>query len=442
MFPTDTELAQNQRIEENYKLYKGEYNPVLRYLPPHKKNKLEVVMNLSGAISRIFADLTFLKPIRISHENEEIEKVLQKIAFNNDFNTMLWESALAQSYAGFTAFECRLENGKAIIEEISPSILYPQFNARNIKSEPSEIIVAYPVNINKQEYTFVKRHIPGKILYELYKSDKSNKLLSRADLSIYDETLPEEENTGLDYIPVWLVRNPKSGNETLGTSDYDDLRTLLKELSRVLSQVATQLEKFGDAKMAVPPGVLDENGKVRKEDMEMIEVAGNDSGLLIPQYITNANPQIDKAFTQIDAIMESIARISEVSSVLLDLNVNGGVEKVGALKLRMLRTLAKVERKRKSYDRQLRNMLSHAYFWETGKKIEPFEIDISFSDGLPEDLLDKITAETSRYTAGLQTKKDAIRNLDNLEGENLENKVKELEQDNMLDFNTVPNIAM
>ena len=443
MYLTEEERAKSLEIVENYMLYSGEYGRVLKIFENQrdKNQSLEVVMNISGAISRIFADLVFLHPVDIGHSDAKVEEVIDEIAYRSNFDVMLWESAIAQSYAGFAVFKARkLNDGKVVIEEVQPSIVFPRFNRRNINSTPEEVIISYEVELegDKSKYAYFERHTAGLIEYKLMEIDKHGQMIAQAPIALFDQSLPNSEQTGLDYIPIWIVRNPKTGAEKFGVSDYRDMRSMLTELTRCMSQIATGLRNTGNALLVVPTGVLDERGRVHRDQLGMIEIDANEGDTVIPQYITNSNPQTDMAFQQIESLVLSIARVTEVSSILIDMNVSGGVEKVGALRLRLMRTLAKVRRKSKFYEKALKDMLAKTYEWETGKKLDPREITLTFHNGLPEDMLQMIQEESLRITAGLQSRKDALRRLDGIDGEMLEQKLEEIADDSRADFTQTP----
>lgn len=431
MFPTKEEKARARELEDNYKLFEGKFGEVLNYFrnSDDRKNKKEVIVNVCEVISNTFADLLFLEEPTIKVE-ESIQGEVDEIIENSQFNEQLWQSAIAQSWGGKACFEVRLVDGKSVIEEIAPDYVFPQYNQRNIKAPPESIILAWRVDIDGEQYLFKKIHEVGLITYELWKCDsKYGEPKMMVPLSLFDGSLPESEQTGWDIIPIFIANNPKDGKKTDGVSDYRSLYSLLEELTRVNSQIATQLEKHADAKLAVPPGVLDEKGQVAHQKMEMIEVDASDGGMMIPEYITNSNPLIDAAFQQKKEVMEDIARISQVAFILLDLESKGGVKKDETFAESAARTIAKVKRKRKSYTRLIREVVSFAYKIQSGKDLKKTEIFVKLHDGLPENDLRKTNIEVLRIGAGIQSKRGAVSNLDGINGDVLDAKLEEIEKD-------------
>jgi len=435
MFPTPEEQARAQVLENNYKLFEGKFNEVLDYFKTanDRINKLEVNVNMCEMISTVYADLLFLEEptITVSEDSGAKQEEIDELIENNHFFAQLWESAIAQSWGGKAVFEVRLFEGNSIVEEVAPDIVFPQYNQRNIREKPSSVVMAWYVEIEKKPYLFKKTHSIGRIDYQLWECEgKKGKPTRIVPLSIYDATLPEEgETTGLDMIPVFWANNPKDGKKAEGASDYKNLYSLLSELCRVNSQIATQLKKHGDAKLAVPPGVLDEKGEVAHERLEMIEVDVGEGGLQKPEYIVNSNSLIDQAFKQRDEIQQQIARIAEVAFVLLDLPVQGGVMKDETFAESAARTIAKVKRKKKSYISLIREVLAFAYYWQYKKVLPKTAITVKFHDSLPENQMRKTNIEVARMTVGIQSKRDAIKNLDGLSGEALDAKLEEIKEE-------------
>lgn len=435
MFPTEAEKTRSRTIEDYYSLYSGNFGMVLRYFrnERERKNQLEVVQNVAGMISRIFADLMFTEEPRIRVAEGKAQDSVDDFIFRNDFYNKLHESAITQSYAGRAYFEMYLRDGLTHITELNPANVFPQFPHMFAQGEPQSVVISWEPRIDGEYYRFIKTHSVGLITYQLRKlSAQAGKDAGIVPLSILDPSLPEFEETGLDFIPVYTINNVKTGRDSEGVSDYADLLSLFEELTRVQSQIASQLKKHATAKMAVPLGVLDEHGRMRNEDAEVFEVGSDkEDGFVIPQYITNSNPLIDAAFQEQEKILEAIARVSEVSTVLIDWNVSGGAERVGALRLRLLRTESKVKRKLRPYKRVLKDMFVDAMAWQRSASLKHNDVTIEFGDGLPMDVLEATQVEVMRRNAGLQTLPAAIKNLDpDLGDDQVAAKVEEIEAEN------------
>jgi len=446
-FPTEIEKNRSRMTEDNYQLYRGNYGVVLRYFRTwnEKRNQLEVIQNVAGMLSRIFADLMFTENAKVKTDNPTVQKAIDDFWFLSNLDTVLHESANTQSYAGKTFFEMYLKDGLAHVCELNPANVYPQYATMYAQGEPTAIIVSWEPTIGGKPTRFIKTHTPGLITYELREITSGGLDKGTLPLAMLDPTLPDFEATGLDYIPIYQVNNVKTGREVDGVSDYDDVRSLFEELTRVQSQIATQLKKHADAKMAVPPGVLNEHGKVINTDIEMFEVS-MEKGEIVPQYVVNTNPLIADAFTEIEKLIEAIARVAEVSTVLIDWNVSGGAEKVGALRLRLLRTLSKVKRKLRPYENSLKDIVIDALAWQGSAQLTHTDLNVIFGDGLPKDILEEAQLQTLLVTNNLQSEDDALRALYGIDGELLTQKKADIEADSAkrtaAAMSTIPSFSM
>lgn len=428
---SETEIARAQVIEQNYQLFKGNFDKVLRFFRSEKDRlrTVQVMENVCGNTSFTFADLMFGKEPMFRVSDSAKQEVLAEIARRNTFHLQLYEAAISQSYAGYTAFKMYKEDNKVFVEEVDPSHVFPQFSIYGNKRKPTSIKIAFNITISDVKYLYEEEHYIGRIEYKLFNVSGTSPV--RVNVKMYDPSLPDYEETGVDHFLVYICNNQKTSKEILGFSDYENVRSLLTEYVRVDSQIATQLKKHADAKLAVPQGVLDERGEVINENMEMIEVATpNETGaLVVPQYIVNGNPQIDQCFKRKDEILEALMRTTQMTGFLVGIGTNGA-EKPSALRIRMIPTLAKVERKKMQFDTCITQLLSDAVNWEKGNNdMTSDDVSIVYRNNLPIDELEQVQIETTRYNSGLQTKRDAIANMDRLEGESLDEKIQKLEEE-------------
>lgn len=134
-------------------------------------------------------------------------------------------------------------------------------------------------------------------------------------------------------------------------------------------------------------------------------------------------------------------------------NGQGGAADSGrALKLRLMRTIAKINRKKLYYDQALKEaiyvaqLLAKAHGYEVmGKKL-PGDAEVPnivWADGLPIDEQEQIQNMGDRLDQGTISKTDAISNLDGLDREDAAVKAKEIAADNQTAIlgNTVPNTS-
>jgi hypothetical protein len=107
--------------------------------------------------------------------------------------------------------------------------------------------------------------------------------------------------------------------------------------------------------------------------------------------------------------------LSETAPSAFGLDKYGVAESGRALRLRLLRTLAKINRKRNYYDTALKAALLTAQQLEVihgGTQYEPSAVTINWADGLPEDMVEMVEIEAQRSAAGNTSVESSIRRLD------------------------------
>jgi hypothetical protein len=241
----------------------------------------------------------------------------------------------------------RIEDGQIIIEDINPAMYSVKDNG-NFRVEPSEKILSwkeeYEVDGKPEVYLIREKYTKGFIETSVYlmKSKDSQEVSRKVAIDTFNQLTGnkyiEKVATGIDEIPLIHIPNFRSANTYWGTSDYQDLESLFFAINNRMTKIDNILDKHSDPILTVPEGVLDENGNVEKKSLGMIEVRGGEGK---PEYIVwNAN--LDSAFKQIDQIVKMIFLFGEVSPDVLGLDTGRtGAESGRALKIRMIRTLAK-----------------------------------------------------------------------------------------------------
>lgn len=200
------------------------------------------------------------------------------------------------------------------------------------------------------------------------------------------------------------------------------------------------MDKHSDPILALPEGVLDEDGKVRKESFHMFEIPSDGvSNPAKPEYIT-WNASLDPAFKQIEKLVEFLYMFSETSPDAFGMGKGGTNESGRALRYKLMRTIAKVARKKLYYDAGIKQVLKVAQEFAKANKIplvdgtilskEPVVPEIIWNDGLPIDERENIENEEMRLASGTQTVVDAIKNIDNIDEEAAQQKTDAIKAEN------------
>lgn len=465
VFPYKNAQARLNAYSKYDKLFDGKHFEAfsieinsLQYTQNYAKLKY-VAVNFAGLISKVSADMLAGEPIQISGSSKEQTAWLQGLVFDNKLNTQLYESALKNSARGDAVFKIR-SGPKApgdtvstvFIEDINPSIYFPKVNAGNWRAAPEYEELAWHLTIGGTEYIRIERHFPGKIQNELWEyRDKA--LYRKAPLALLgEEDLQEEQDTGIDRSLLVHVPNWRAGDWS-GISDYHDIEALMFALNNRMTKNENILDKHSDPILALPEGVLDENGNVRKDKLQLFTIPDNEMGSkpAKPEYIT-WNASLENSFSQIDRLVEFLYMTSETSPAVFGMDKNGAAESGRALKLRLMRTIAKINRKKLYYDQGLKEaiyvaqLLAKEHGYEVmGKKLPgaPEVPSITWADGLPIDDQELIENTDKRLTNGTESKTDAIMRLDNLDRDEAEQKVKRITEENgvPVPVGTVPAIG-
>lgn len=400
-----------------------------------------IIANFAGLISKICADLLFGETIRVvtGEEDSPEQQAIDSIVSDNNLHTVNHEMALSNSWRGDAVYKARFgkyrswaEGEQAIIESVPGQYFFPHLNGDNIQ-EMTGCTLAWAKKQGDRQYLRKEIHLPGKIRNELWLLDGS-RIKYQVSLNTLNEYagLPEEQETGYPGLLVEHVPNWRLDDMFWGISDYVDLESMFDELNNRVSKISRILDKHSDPKLILPPGLMkyDERLKkwyIDKEDLQVVEVEPSESGEL-PKYLV-WDAQLEAAFKQIDKLLELLMMMSEVSPAAFGIDKNGVAESGRALRLRLLRTLAKVNRKKLYFDQGLKNILYAAQVLDVthGRgSYEPIVPRIEWADGLPADPVEQSEVEANRLAAGNTSLESSVRRLDGLDGKDLQEEVERI----------------
>lgn len=400
-----------------------------------------VMVNFAGLISKICADMLFSEGVTIKMPEGGDQKFVEGLWKKNEMDTQCYESELSNSYNGDALFKIRVgkrhpNDAKAmvIIEDTTPRIYFPKLDPFNVRGEPLQKELAWIFTVGTQQYVRREIHEPGKIINKVNMMEKG-KIGAEVSLDVLGvKDMPTEQLTKIDESLVVHIPNWKVGSRWSGISDYYDLDTLFFAIDNRMTKIDNVLDKHTDPILMVPPGVLDENGQVRKGKLGVIEMGEGEDGK--PEYIV-WDASLENAFKEIEKLVEFIYMIGEVSPDVLGLGE--GVSDSGrALKFKLMRTIAKVARKKLYYyvglQKVLRIAQKMAKAWNIevdGKKLEgeAMDPDLVFADGLPTDETELLANEQTAIDIGITSKKDSMMRVYNIDEKTAEQRLKDIEDE-------------
>lgn len=448
IFPKKPDRARISQYAEYDRLYNGDHYSAFAIKGEkdftEKYNRLRyVVANFSGLMSRVSADMLFGEKWTVDFENEKNQKFADKLMDQNQLRTQLYESALANSRRGDSIIKMRVGQrnpliptspATVIIEEVSPVIYFPVLDQAGARYTPTKEVLAWTFKQDGKTYLHVETHAPRYIFHEFYLYDEPNtKILMQVTAAQFG--FQDVEETKIDRPLIFHIPNVRDGNGFWGTSDYKDLVPLFFALNNRITKMDNILDKHSDPILAVPPGVLDEKGQIKKEALGMFEVDNADGAK--PEYIVwNAN--LEAAENQVDKLIELLFMMSEIAPATMGMDKDGAVESGRALKFKLLATIRKRNRKMRYYDQGVKDILETAIQLALAHGITidglaPSEVQrpsIDWGDGVINDVVEMTEVEVKRVDTGLSSKSDSIARLDGITPAEAKKKVAEIEKEN------------
>ena len=408
--------------------------------------------NFAGLTSKVVADMLFSEGVKIKMPDDGDQEFVDALVRENKLGVQLYESALSNSYMGDALFKIRIgkrnpavesEKETVIIEDISPTIYFPEADDFNVRQNPQTKELAWSFKIGDDSYVRKEIHTPGNIINELWKL-KGGKMVEQVDIDTLGITgLKKDQETRTTRSLLVHIPNWKTGRRYWGLSDYHDLDALFYALNNRLSMVDNILDKHSSPILFVPEGVLDDKGKVAREALGMIEFPTGSGGDEKPEYIV-WNASLENAFKQIENLTELLFMVSETSPDILGMG-KGQSDSGRALKLKILRTIAKVTRKKLYYHLAIQEVL---YTAQEMAKVWGIELDgrvlkgdpqtpeITWADGLPIDEFEQVEIESKRLEDGTQTAAGAIMNIEGTDEEPAEEKAKAIKDEKAIKMPT------
>lgn len=449
VFPKQADKVRLERYAYYYKLYSAEHYDAYNILAQEGFNtryaKLRyVVGNFAGLASRVLADMLFGEGLTIDVKDKDLQVFIDGLQERNQLFTQFYESELVNSSKGDDVFKLRVGSrnpkdpeaeSEIIIEQIGPDFYFPEFSRNSSRGQADADVIVTEFMDAGICYIHKEIHTPGLIENEVYQYDKSAGKIVKQIPDVSKFGYEERELTGAERSLVFHIPNVRDGAGFWGTSDYRDLETLFFALNNRITKTDNILDKHSDPILAVPPGVLDEEGNVNKSALGLVEVDAENGGK--PEYIVwNAN--LEAAFKEIEKIVEFLFMFSEIAPDTMGMGKTGGQAESGrALKFKLLATIRKRNRKKRYYDQAIKDMYYTAMQVSKFHKVPidnviPKEAErptIDWGEGIIPDKTEEIDNATKRIDAGLSSRADEIAKLDNKTPDEAKEKVKEIDKE-------------
>lgn len=460
VFPKKADKARLEKYLHYDKLYAGNHFDAFSIKAEQGFNSVYarlryVVANFAGLTSRVLADMLFGETITLDVKSKDLQNFIDALQEQNQLFNQFYESELVNSRKGDDVFKVRVgprnpnlpdQKSEIIIEQIGPEFYFPTFGKLTGRGmTEQDVLVTMFEQVNEKTgrntwYLHKEIHTPGLIQHEVYQYDKQQGKIVAQETDPTKFGWPEQEVTGVQRSLVFHVPNVRDGSGFWGTSDYSDMETLYFALNNRITKTDNILDKHSDPILAVPPGVLDEDGNVRKEALGMFEVDNENPGFNKPEYVVwNAN--LEAAEKEVDKLVEFLFMFSEIAPAAFGMDKNGQAESGRALKFKLLATIRKRNRKKRYYDQMIKDMLVTAMELSKFHKVEmggivASEIErptIAWGSGLIPDETEEIDNSIKRVDAGLSSRSQEIAKLDEVTPDEAQKRVKEIDKENAQD---------
>jgi hypothetical protein len=418
--PTEHDRARVQAYERYQQIFDGDHIRALNDSDDAERYGRYVVCNVGGLIVKSVSDLLFGEELTLEYPDDattdEQKADVQEIWDRNDMQTMLFEGSLDTGVNGDGVYQVRLVDGLAKPEPVAAVTWFPTLDPSNIRQISSHTIAWKLVfGEGKDEVVYLRKmiHEPGVIRHELWLME-NDRLTRKVDLGELEkhsaEVPPESEETGIEEMPIVHVPNFRTSRDFFGRSEFLGMESMFSVLNARLTQPDYILEKNATPTVSMSEDIanylLKTHGEIDKDRMEW--VYNDHDGKPGMSYIT-WDGRIADNLALVDAIIDKILFVTETAKQLVGKDAGSGPVSGRAMKFALMRTLAKVNRKRMYYNTAIPKLLKWAMEME-GK--EAVRVKVNWPDGLPQDALEETEVLARRRDLGTVSKRTMIKRLD------------------------------
>lgn len=434
MWPPKGEQKRLKRYQDNKLLFEGEHTQVfreiwMRLFRNEYQLSIEIVLNWPRRLSTLWADLLFGETPELSDAKiADNADYLQEIAKDTKLWARAYTAALDCSRFGDTILKARrTESGDVKISVIPPCYWFPVVSEDDAQEVQYHVLAWPSAGYNEEQHSsklYVEIHSKDETVYRTYRMPKNYPHTGNGTIGLVEEERTEPNTTGRFY--VVHIANLRVSDSIYGVDDYDDLTSVMQEIEVRFAQIARVLDRHADPKMYGPEDTIgtDENtGKTFVKAGDYFPLDSADS--VVPAYIT-WDGRLDMSFKQIEELMKQFYMLSETSPAVFGEIKSGLAESGSALKRLLMAPLAKVNRVRLGFDDGLCELLKVMTLLDGRNNVDP---EIDWQDGLPDDESELTTIEATAVTAGISSKKSAMKRRWKMSDKQADEELAQIEQE-------------
>jgi len=430
-FPPEEENDRFEMYEKNRLLYENEHDSVFwgsrTTILQGSSYQREFNLNLFKIASRVFADLLFGEEPKIKlPENHPATDFLSSFVLQTHFQEKMYSVAIDVHRYGTGIAKVYMENGNVYVEAIPPTGWIPVFNDGRPKQVAEHILFSEVNGVLTTE-----EHLPGAVRVQHFSVRNG----------IIEELLDSEEKaTGVNDFLVVDFQNSLVSDRYIGYDEYRDIETIVDGLETRFIQRAKILDSHSNPAMQGPDYLIKRDPITGKAYVDVgggkyFPRSGDDPEV---KYIT-WDGKLEAVQKEIDDLERMFYIISGVSPALLGIIKPGLAESGSALKRLLIHTLAKVNSYKKIFDVKMKQVISIASELavangvEGAKKIDITDVVIDWQDGIPNDYTQQVQDESLAVSAGLTSKRSAMKRLYGLDGKALDAEEKQIHQEEQIE---------
>lgn len=379
------ELPRYQRLK---KMYESQ-SPILEqeakseYKPDNR-----LVTNFAKYIVDSFNGFFIGIPVKVDHEDDKIDEVVDNFGRDNDIDDSVSELAKITSVYGH-GFEFLYQD-----EESLPHVIY---------NSPLDMFIVYDDTIAQKPLFAVRYYYTedGELRGQLFTID-TEYAISESDGIILSDAKPHYYGS----VPVIeYVENEER------LSIFEPVESLINSFDKTLSDKQNDIDYFSDAYMKLLGMELNEETIRNIKDNRIINLYGpEDVSKLVVEFMEkpNADGSQEHLLDRLERLIYQISMVANISDESFS-NASSGVSL--EFKLQNMRNLA-ITKERKftsGMNRRYKMLFNIATFIEMSKRDEWRNLSYTFTRNMPRNISDE--AETAGKLAGITSKETQLSTL-------------------------------
>ena len=381
-------IDKHQALVPKYKelksMYEGDHDILHQKKKAGYKPDNRLVVNFAKYIVDTFNGYFIGIPVKVSHEKEEIQKIVTEFRNRNGMDDNEAELSKICSIYGH-GYEYLFQN-----EESKTDVIY---------NTPLDMFIVYDDTIAQKPLFGVRYYYDkdGNLHGEMHTEAYSYALSGKNDEVILEDEKPHF------YGSVPIVEYIENEERQ---SAFENVITLINGVNKALSEKANDVEYFSDAYIKILGADLDEETLEALRDNRIINLSGDNSEKVVVEFL--AKPNADT--TQENLINRLIDLIYQMAMVA---NINdetfGNASGVSLeFKLQPMKNLALMkERKFKaSMQKRYKMIFNLPTNVPQSNRDEWMNLEYTFTRNIPRNMADE--AETANKLAGITSTETAL----------------------------------